>query len=573
MKALPVGVDSFTEIVRRTRVPPYYYVDKTMLIQEIMTSGAYVTLIPRPRRFGKTLNLDMIRRFISIGTDPSLFDGLEISGDRAFCDAYLGQYPVLYFNFKDVRGPHFEDACRRLSHQLWLRMTTDYPFLKTSDALSPEERKICAEYADKTSWRDENGKPTRILSTDQLETSLQVLTVFLQKHYGRKVAVLIDEYDVPLNSAYHSKYYDEMVDLISSMFSLLLKSNDSMAFAVITGCLRVAKESIFTGTNNLRVRSANDDFSRDYFGFTETEVTAMLEYYGIPEALPLVRKWYDGFKFGRESLYCPWDVLQFVDKCRVAQSVIEPELYWANSSGNTILTRLLSRSTSAMQREYLDLLAGGQIQKRISTELTFRDLKNRNNIWSFMVASGYLTVVSREGQLSVLRIPNQEVRDLFANHLNEWVMISTDSDETLLDDFCDAFQDGDPDEVQSSLTEILSGIIHQQDLRRPKGQREALYHGIVLGLLYHKWDVKSNVESGLGFSDVSYRVSDSLGIVIEMKDGTHKDLGVDAQGALDQILRLHYGEDLLDQGCTKIIYYGIACHGTDVAVRMKTEIQ
>lgn len=576
MKALPIGIDNFQSLILGKKDGEHcYYVDKTLLIRELASDTGQVHLIPRPRRFGKSLNLDMIRQFMSIEADKSLFHGLKISEDQAFCKEFQGQYPVLYFDMKDINGKTFAEACNEFSAQIVYIMSAYYESLKTSPHLTQEERNTCKLYADKGKWKDEDGKPTNSLSISDLKASLQNLSLYLRKHYNKKVVVLIDEYDVPLNFAWvHEKsdpgYYDNMVDLIRGTFSKLLKNNKSLAFGVVTGCLRIARESIFTGMNNLMVWGYDNQFKQEYFGFTDSEVRAMLDYYGIPDFYDTTKEWYDGFNFGGEDLYSPWDVLQYVQNCVEPRSSKKPQKFWANSSGNDILTELLQRSNPDIQKKYTNLMNGDTIEAEIMHEMTFRDLEDVDNLWSLMLATGYLTVVSEEeNESAILRAPNLEVRKLLGKHLKWWIKSTTGLKADRISSFCAAFPKGDVERIKELLTKILTGMIHLQDQRQSEERRESLYQGIVLGLLYYNWMPKSNMESGDGYCDISFEATNQVGVVIEMKDPGKDDLEKAAKSALDQIKTKHYTQELLNQGCTKIFMYGIACRFHSVSVIME----
>ena len=593
MKALPCGVESFKNMIYGDqKTVSYYYVDKTEMIREIISRAAKVNLIPRPRRFGKTLNLDMIRQFLDINGEPDLFDGLRISEDREICENYQGQYPILYFNFKGIEGDSFAQACQMFSEQLATAMSETYAFLKTSPHLEEEERENCRLYSDSDRWTNEKGNPSKSLTEVELGVCLSNLSKYLCKHYHHPVVVLIDEYDVPLNNAWVSEshdegFYDKMEKLIRTVYGGLMKTNDALAFAVITGCMRIARESIFTGMNNLHVWSYTDNFRQDYFGFTESELRAMLDYYGIPQIYDTVKKWFDGFCFGLEPLYCPWDVIEYVSKC-VAKNPpgkAKIELYWSSTSGNSILTDLLETSGPDVQENYLKLINGDSIEATLLHEMTFRDLEDKENLWSFMVASGYLKVVSEDseessenieeweeetvsGGIAVLAVPNLEVRKLLETHLHQWIIRTSGTNETVLRRFCNAFPRGDVRTVQTLLADILTGMLHQHDQQQKAAQRESLYHGIILGLLYRSWNVKSNIESGEGYCDVCLRTDRKTGVVIEMKDAGTGDLEEKAEDALQQIRDTGYSRELLNRGCQKILQYGIACKYHSVAVRM-----
>lgn len=423
MKAFPIGVDNFESLIlEEEHGDRYYYVDKTPLIREVVSTGGQVHLIPSPRRFGKSLNLDMIRQFVDIKADKSLFEGLKISEDRAFCEEYQGQFPVLYFNMKDIRGLTFEEACNDISAEIVDIMGRYYHFLMDSPKLSEQNRSRCALYGNPFAWEDAYGRPTKSLSVSDLKSSLERLSHYLEKHYGRKVVVLIDEYDVPLRSAWLNDkndpgYYDKMVDLIEGMLSPLLKSNDSLAFGVITGCMRISLARL-----NWIVWGRDKQFNQEYFGFTDSEVKAMLDYYGIPEFYDTIKEWYGGFNFGGEDLYCPSDILQYVNNCTSPRSSKVPQLFWANSSGNDILANLLQRSTPGIQERFAELVNGDTIEALIRHELTFRDLDRVSSIWSLLVATGYLTVVSERGcGDAIVRAPNREVRKILGRLQKRWV--------------------------------------------------------------------------------------------------------------------------------------------------------
>ena len=575
MKALPLGVDSFTRLIKEKKIGEhYYYVDKTLLIRALASAGGEVHLIPRPRRFGKSSNLDMIRQFVDINADKSLFDGLKISEDRAFCKEFQGQHPVLYFNMQGIKGLTFTAACEAFSELIMRNMSRYYGFLKTSPYLSPEEQDVCSLYADKRRWKDKDGKPAKSLTVSELKGSLENLSIYLEKHYSKKVVVLIDEYDVPLSDAWINDksdpgYYKNMTDLVQGVFTGLLKTNDSLAFGVVTGCMRIARESIFTGMNNLTVWDFDKQFDQEYFGFTESEVKAMLDYYGIPGFYDNTKEWYDGFNFGGDSIYCPWDVVQYVDNCISARSSKEPQAFWSTSSGNDILTDLLQRSTIDIQQKYLKLMKGESIKTIIMYEMTYRDLERASNIWSFMVATGYLKVISKNVFESEVMVPNLELRKLMGNHLSRWIIGFSDENVTHIQEFCDAFPSGNVKAVISSLTSILGSMIHLQDQRQSGERRESLYQGIILGLLYFRWNVKSNLESGDGYCDVCFAVDKNIGVAIEMKDPGTDDLEKAAASALDQIKKKHYTQELLNWGCTKIFMYGIACRFHSVSAIME----
>lgn len=567
-KALPLGVDDFKKIVNNSE-PPYSYIDKSMLIYEIVKSGIQVNLIPRPRRFGKTLNLSMLHQFLTLDADPALFDGFKISQYPDFCKIHQAAYPVLHLDLKDIEGDDYDEACSQMA-DLLSDLAGSFSDLATSPSLNAKDIKDFNTILHLDDMPQETASD-RAKYRSKLKNAPYILTKLMQKHYHKKVVVLIDEYDVPLNHAYTAGYYSKLVSLIRGMFCKLLKGNNNLAFAVLTGCLRISKESIFTGMNNLKVWSGKNNFIGEYFGFTEDEVKAFLDYYQFPEMLGTMRDWYDGFCFEREHVYCPWDVLSFVDQCRL-NGPSKPENYWINTSGNDILKLLLSRADISAQRDYIEVMSGKSIWKTITKELTFSDLDNKGSdtIWSMMIATGYLTVRSEDDGLSELVATNREVRWLLSNSLRDWLAADYSVDTNDIDHFSLALKLGDSSAAETSLHRILSGMFTAHTSSKSIAQRETLYQGILLGLLRQNWMVRAEVQSGDGYVDVYFRISDDQGIIIEVKDaGKKKSLESACNEALDQIRRNNYAASLLEQGCSSVLCYGIAFKKADCKVMLQ----
>lgn len=560
-KHFPIGIDHFDELLLGQQSKQYYYVDKTPFIYEMIENGDKVNLIPRPRRFGKTLNLSMLHQFLSIGANPALFDGLLISQDKDFCEMHQGKYPVLHLDLQSLCKGDYGIVCNMLD-QLLEGTAQTLSELATSPALGTTDLRDYNAILNLTKMPRETEKQQKAYLAF-LMYAPTILTRLMYKHYRKKVVVLIDEYDVPLNYAYTNGFYREAVELVRGIFQGLLKGNNYLDFAVLTGCLRVSKESIFTGVNNFTVWTNETNFIGEYFGFTEDEVRAMLDYYGMPDKLDTIRDWYDGFCFGRQHIYCPWDVLKYVRQCVIGLSDT-PVNYWANTSGNDILKQLLSRADKAAQKDYIDLMAGKSIWKPITSELTFSDLDTKPGaLWSMMVASGYLTVRSKKGSLSELAAPNREVRWLLSESLQDWLSPGTKIDDKLVPSeivqrFAFAIEQGKPVQAESTLNEILSGMLKPRANSRSVKRREDLYQGIILGLLRQEWIVWAEVSSGEGYVDVSFKATGNLGVVIEVKDTGDCTLEHGCSEALKQIQDNNYTKELLDEGCSTVLCYGIA---------------
>lgn len=557
-KKIPVGIDSFEKI----RKYGFYYIDKTRLIEQIMQNWSEVSLFTRPRRFGKTLNMSMLRSFFELGTDKSLFDGLYISKNKELCEEHMGKYPVIFFSLKSVEGLKFENARYRIIEMIG-REAQRYEFLAESDKLSENEK---AQY--KALITLDNGKYT--MDDDILISGIQMLSHLLYKHYGQKTVILIDEYDVPLDKAFENGYYKEMVSLIRGIFGMALKTNDSLQFAVLTGCLRISKESIFTVLNNFEVLSVLNTQYDEAFGFTDGEVKQILEDYDLSDHYPDVKEWYDGYHFGNTDIYCPWDVIRYC-KNLCADPAALPEDFWSNSSGNAMVRRFIDKADIRTKNEIERLIAGEDIEKDISQELTYDEIdKSIENLWSVLFTTGYLTHKGcTESGRYRLAIPNKEVRNLFIRKIREWFSDVTRNDGKTLEEFCNAFVDRDPGKIEQIFGDYLWNTISIRDTATAKAKKENFYHGILLGLLGYKasWLIKSNAESGTGYSDILVEVPDNrTGIVIELKYAEDGDMDAACSRALEQIEEKEYVDKLRQDGMRNFIRYGIACFKKDCKV-------
>ena len=546
---LPVGIDDF----RKIRECGFYYVDKTKLVEQLMQNWGEVNLFTRPRRFGKTLNMSMLRSFFEIGTDKSLFDGLYISRNKELCDMHMGKYPVISITLKGIEGMTFEEARNMLKIILKNEARRHY-YLKNSDRLTDDDKQQYEQILLGTS--------------ENTADSLRLLSQLLFLHYDKKVVILIDEYDVPLDKAFQNGYYSEMTSLIRGILGQALKTNDYLRFAVLTGCLRISKESIFTGLNNFKVLSIADARFDEQFGFTDSEVRDILEEYGVSDKISEVKDWYDGYRFGKADVYCPWDVINYVDHLQ-ADPNARPQAYWINSSGNGLVRRLINIADESTKDEIERLIAGETIEKAIRLELTYDEIDNSiDNIWSVLFTTGYLT---NAGEIELpggggygyrLVIPNKEVRQVFVSQIQEWFRQTVTYDDGSVQDLCEAFMAGDADKIQSNLNMILIKTISVLDTKARDDQKENFYHGLLLGLLRSKpdWRIKSNRESGDGFSDISIEPTiPEKGIVVEVKySNTISGLDDACDRAMKQIRDRRYDEALREDGREDIIAYGIA---------------
>ena len=560
-KKLPIGVDDFEKLIRED----FYYVDKTEMIADLLRNWGEVNLFTRPRRFGKSLNMNMLKSFFEIGCDKSLFQNLRISKEKELCENYMGQFPVIFISLKGVEGLSFEAACKGLANIIGMEAMR-FSFLKDSPKLTEDEKALYSGYTNV-----KEGDFATASNTDSLVSSLKRLSALLEKHYEKKVILLIDEYDVPLDKAFQYGYYEEMVSLMRNLLGNVLKTNFSLYFAVLTGCLRISKESIFTGLNNLKVMSITNAQFDEYFGFTDSEVKEMLEYYGLSEHYDSVKSWYDGYRFGNEDIYCPWDVISHCDNLR-ADSNARPEDYWSNTSSNNIVRRFIDKANGKTKDEIERLIAGETIIKEIRQELTYSELDSSiENLWSVLFTTGYLTQRGTVGdEKYYLAIPNYEIKKLFIRQIKEWFSQKTRNDGKTLEQFCNAFADENPALIESLFNDYLWNTISIRDTAAPEERKESFYHGLLLGLLGYKddWIVKSNAESGIGYSDILIEIRENrIGIVIEMKYAANgSKLESACHEALCQIEDRKYEARLKEDGMKNIIKYGIACYKKECKV-------
>ena len=547
---LPVGIENFEEI----RKLGFYYIDKTRLIEQLLQGWGKVTLFTRPRRFGKTLNMSMLKSFFEIGTDKTLFDGLYISDNKELCDDHMGKYPVIFLSLKGVEGLEFASAKRMLCTIIDREIDRHY-YLKTSDVLTDEDRTLF----------------TKMLhgQDDNIEDSIRMLSKLLYKHYGQKVVILIDEYDVPLDKAFQNGYYKEMVSLIRGLFGQALKTNEFLQFAVLTGCLRVSKESIFTGLNNFEINSIVDIDHDEQFGFTDDEVMKLLLDYDRSERYPDAKEWYDGYHFGNADIYCPWDVINFAKKL-VSDPSARPSAFWINSSGNDMVKRFVDKADQTTRDEIEKLVAGGFVEKQLRLDLTYDEIDNTiDNLWSVLFTTGYLTKIGEvkvpdsESYAYKLVIPNKEVREVFILQIQEWFKAVVAKDDDTMKLLSRAILDKDEKQITRQLNIVMSRMISILDTKEPDAMKENFYHDLLLGLLRGSnpdWLIKSNRESGDGFSDILIEPEDpDAGIVIEVKYAKEmKELDAACETAMAQIKNKRYDEALRDEGRCDILAYGIA---------------
>ena len=566
-KKLPIGIDSFEKIV----MGDFYYIDKTILIKNLLDQWGEVNLFTRPRRFGKSLNMSMLKSFFEIGSDPSLFDGLRISEETALCQEYMGKFPVISISLKDVDGADFKMA-RELLCSVIGREALRFDFLKTSERLSEEEKNIYRQLIKV----DDTGQTMFAMSDSAVMGSLKVLSALLEKHYGKKAIILIDEYDVPLAKANEHGYYNEMVLLIRNLLQQALKTNDSLYFAVLTGCLRVAKESIFTGLNNLKVLSITSVRFDEYFGFTDDEVRKMLAHYGLSEKYQTVKDWYDGYRFGNADVYCPWDVISYCDEL-LDNLDAEPKNYWSNTSSNDVVRHFIETLDAGVtKREMEALIAGESVTKEIHEELTYNNLyDSMENIWSVLFMTGYLTYRGTpSGSSYPLVIPNMEIRNIYKDQIMEMFVKNVAGDGAYFRSFCDTLKNGDAPEVEKLFSGYLRRTVSIRDTFVRKPTKENFYHGILLGILGYKtdWYVRSNREAGDGFSDISIEIEDEgIGIIIEVKYAEKSRMEEVCREALRQIEVTGYTEQLKEDDCDTILKYGIACYKKQCRVMVETE--
>lgn len=563
LKKLPIGIENFEEMRRED----FYYVDKSHVIEQLLTQWGKVNLFTRPRRFGKSLNMSMLQSFFEIGKDKTLFDGLRISDNQGLCEKYQGKFPVVSVSLKGINGATYEEA-RRFLIKTINEEARRLSVLSDSTELDETDHELLTQLKKKE------------MTNDSLVYSIRELTELLEKHYGSKVIVLIDEYDVPLAKANENGYYDEMVLLIRNLFENALKTNNSLKFAVLTGCLRIAKESIFTGLNNFKVYSITDKSFDETFGFTDAEVRELLRYYGQEKYYETVKEWYDGYRFGNVDVYCPWDVINFCSD-HLADPGLEPKNYWANTSGNSVISHFIDsvgKPQKLTRMELEQLVNGGIVQKEINSELTYKELYSSiDNLWSTLFMTGYLTQRGEpSGNRYNLVIPNREIRNIITNHILKMFKENVKDDGKTVSDLCDALLNKNPEKVELIFTEYMKKTISIRDTFARKPTKENFYHGLLLGILGFKenWSVMSNRESGDGFGDILIRIEDEdVGLVIEVKYADDGNLQGECEKALQQIIDIRYTESLEQEGIHTIIKYGIACYRKKCKVLMRIDKQ
>lgn len=545
-KKLPIGIENFEELQKEE----FYYVDKTNLIRDLLMQWSKVNLFTRPRRFGKSLNMSMLKYFFEPGGDKEIFKKLAISGETEICEKYMGKFPVVSISLKGINGESYEKACA-MAVQVIQSEARRFQYLLESERLTAYEKKVFASLLQAD------------MGEDLLCSSLKIMSELLEKHHGCKVILLIDEYDVPLAKAFERGYYDQMVIFIRNMFEYALKTNDSLKFAVLTGCMRISKESIFTGLNNIKVLSVADVQFDEYFGFTDQEVKDMLDYYGFSDRYDEVKEWYDGYQFGNVGVYCPWDVINYCDTLK-ADPDAQPRNYWLNTSSNEAVRRFIRESDhAATRREIENLVAGEAITKEIHQELTYKDMYDSiDNLWSVLFTTGYLTQRGKpDGDNFRLVIPNVEIRKIFTSQIMELFKESVPKNGEALRNFCQALRNGDAKSVERLLGEYLRKTISIRDTFVKRQMKENFYHGILIGILgfADTWSVSSNKEFGDGYNDILVETDDGeTGIILELKYAEDGKLDESCREALRQINLRRYEEELLDEGVEHILKYGIA---------------
>lgn len=545
-KKFPIGIENFEDMIKEN----YYYVDKTGLLKQLLNEHGLVNLFTRPRRFGKSLNMSMLKYFFEIGNDQAIFEGLEISKDKELCDQYQGKFPVISVSLKGAKAGNYEDAKAMMKYIMAAESRRLYDRM-SGDKLSEKQKEQMK------SLMSDNMKDTELM------TALWILSSILKEYYGKKVIILIDEYDVPLDKAFENNYYNEMIILLRNMLEQSLKTNDNLYMAVLTGCLRIARESIFTGLNNFNIFSITDQYFDEYFGFTDKEVKEILQYYKVPEAFEQTKKWYDGYRFGNTDIYCPWDVINHCRALKVEPDAT-PQPYWINTSGNYIVKRFIEKANQQTRREIEQLIEGKAIQKEIRLELTYNELDSTiENLWSVLFATGYLTQQGKpQGRIYSLIIPNESIRQIFIEQIQEWFKETTRKDKNRLKDFCKAFEEGNTETIEQQLNDYLMKTISIRDTFTTK--KENFYHGVLLGLLSYDpdWYITSNTESGDGYSDIMIEAEQArTGIIIEVKYAENiKMLDKACEKALKQIKEKHYDQKLEEEGYETILNYGIACY-------------
>ena len=556
---LPIGIESFSKI----RTSGFYYVDKTRLIEQLLKNPSEVNLFTRPRRFGKSLNMSMLQNFFEIGCNKMLFDGLDIFQNTALCDAYMGQFPVISITLKGVDGQTYADAVAAMKDIIGMEAAR-FPFLAESTNLTDTEKDLYRGYV-----QVENGIFS--MPNEALPAALRNISLLLAKHFQKEVIILIDEYDVPLDKAFQHGYYNEMISLIRTMLGNALKTNNSLKFAVLTGCLRITKESVFTGLNNFKIYSITSTAFDEYFGFTDSDVKKLLHYYGLESNYETVRTWYDGYHFGNMDVYCPWDVINYCAD-HLSDPALPPQNYWLNTSGNAIVRRFIDMAGAQTRNEMEDLIAGKSISKDIHQELTYNELdQSIENLWSVLFTTGYLTTKSgiRDNPYQLM-IPNQEIRRLFIDQIRIWFKETSRANKETISTFCSAFPERNAAVIETLFDDYLWNMISVRD-NATKEKKENFYHGILLDLLRFKenWIIKSNAESGIGYSDILIKIPENrIRIVIELKYADDRNLDAACDKALAQIEDQQYAASLEEDGMKTIIKYGIACYKKECKVKL-----
>ncbi len=545
-KKLPIGIENFEKL----RTEDFYFIDKTDFIRELLENWGEVNLFTRPRRFGKSLTMSMLKSFFEPGQKKEIFQGLEISKEISLCEEYMGKFPVLLISLKSIQGETYEKALD-MAVQVINGEARRFQYLLDSETLTSYDKQAFSALLQNE------------MSEAVLCSSLKVMSELLEKHFGRKVILLIDEYDVLLAKAFEREYYDQMVFFIRNMLEHALKTNDSLKFAVLTGCMRISKESIFTGLNNLKVLSVAEAAFSDAFGFTDREVREMLKYYELTGHYDQIREWYDGYQFGNANVYCPWDVVNYCDALRTDPDA-QPKNYWLNTSSNEAVRRFIRESDKgAARREIEKLVAGEEITKEIRQELTYKEMyTSMDNLWSVLFTTGYLTQRGKpDGNSFCLAIPNIEIRNIFTTQIMEYFKESVPKNGEALKEFCNALKQGNAQKVEEKLEEYLKRTISIRDIFVKKPMKENFYHGILLGILGYQdtWSISSNKEAGDGYSDILIETDDGeTGIILEIKYAQNGNLESACQEALTQIEHRHYEEELLDAGAEHILKYGIS---------------
>lgn len=533
MKLLPTGIENFKMMIDKSA----YYVDKTNFIEDVLNEQ--VVLYTRPRRFGKTLNMSMLYYFFSIKEKENsyLFDGLNISKNKNALK-HQNKYPTIFISLKEMKSLTFDAQISSFSNVIYELLDKNLEIL-SSDQLSDTTKDILNKLHNRSS------------SVEDLKISLRVITNALYTYYQQKVIVLIDEYDVPLQAAYQNNYYEEMVEFLRSVFSSALKTNDALEKGVMTGCLRISKESIFTGLNNFTAYSVLNNISSESFGFTESEVKQLLKDYNLSEKMDEVKEWYDGYQFGNNEIYNPWSTLMYVKN--ITQDVsFKPILFWANTSGNDLVVKYIQNGDKKLRKEFDVLMNGQSLVKYIKPELTYREMDNINNIYSFLLLTGYLKVIKDRGENQYeLVIPNKEVYEIYKQSFMSYFEDYTTSRKGEL---YQEFVDGDAKKVNLLLNDILLRSISYFD------NQESFYHGFLVGLL-NDYEVVSNRESGNGRFDVCVLPENILGtvVLIECKHSiSEDDLIDDAKEGARQIVEQKYLEEHKFKKYEKAIGYGIS---------------